>query len=579
MKRLRYFLKYAFQFKTLILLSLLLILVDVTITTVMPWFMSEIIDRGVLAGSMETVKRLSLLMVLIAFVGSLSSFFFSAAASVFSQRMSNRMRKDLFRNIHSLSYGQTDQISSGTLLTRVMSDTQIVTQFGAAFFQMLVKPGLLFVFGFVMVLIFSGSYAWIFAVAIPLQVLILILFMKRLTPLFLSIQLRIEKINSRVQETLTNLRLIKSYVHQDHENRNYREDNDDLLKLNLKIQYSLAVMNPLIMLIVNFVMIAVIAMSSRLVSRSGLEIGDVMAVIMYIQQIIMSLMMIGQIYQATAKTLISCGRLEEIQRMKPTLPDGTKELLEPVQTLEARDISFFYPGAGEGSKPALSHISFRVPAGSFIGITGPTGSGKSTLVSLLARFAAASSGMVLLNDTDILEWSSSSVGRKIAVALQKSALCAGTIEENIRYGMDDVSPEEVRFAASVAQADAFISAMPDGYGTDVTQSGASLSGGQKQCIALARSLLRKPDVLILDDSTSSMDLITESRFHVALREHYPALTLIVVSQRIHSILRADRILLLENGCLSASGTHQELQKQSALYSEICRVQEIGEVIS
>ena len=579
MKRLRYFLKYAFHFKTLILLSTLLIMADVSVTAIMPWLMSEIIDRGVLAGSMDTVKRLSLRLVLIAFAGSLSAFCFSAAASVFSQKMSNRMRKDLFRNIHSLSYGQTDHMSSGTLLTRIMSDVQIVTQFGAAFFQMLLKPALLFISGFAMVLVFSGSYAWIFAVAIPLQVLILILFMKRLTPLFLSIQLRIEKINSRIQETLTNLRLIKSYMRQDHENRHYREDNKDLLNLNLNIQYSLAVMNPLIMLIVNFVMIAVIAVSSHLVSGSGLEIGDVMAVIMYIQQIMMSLMMIGQIYQVTAKTLISCERLESIQQMKPSLPDGAEELREPLKALEVRDVSFCYPGSGENSRPALSHISFRIPAGSFIGITGPTGSGKSTLVSLLARFAAATSGTVLLNDTDILQWSAASVGKKVTVALQKPALCAGTVEDNIRYGLEDASFEEVRSAAAIAQADSFISAMPEGYSTDVTQSGTSLSGGQKQCIALARSLLRKPEVLILDDSTSSMDLITESRFLSALREHYPALTLIIVSQRLHTILGADRILLLENGCLSASGTHPELMAQSALYQEICRVQETGEVAS
>ncbi len=578
MKKLRYFRDYALRHKGLLCVALLLMFADVTVATVMPWFMSILVDDGVLAGSMDTVRSVSLRMVIVAFAGCFVAFLFSAAAAVFSQRINNEMRKDLFRKIHSLNYGQADSYASGTLLTRIMSDTQIVTQFGAAVFQMLLKPLALFILGFAMTLVISGRYAWIFAVSVPLQVLILVLFMRRLTPLFLRIQLRFEKINSFIQETLGSLRLIKSCVRQDYEARQFRRENDDLLGLNLKIQYTLAVMNPLIMLIINGVLIAILALSGVLVRGGETEIGGVIAAIMYIQQIMMSLMIMGQVYQVTAKAAVSCERLEEIRRLEPVHRDGTRILAEPVCSLEARDVTYFYPGSSGSTRPALDRISFRIPRGSFTGITGPTGSGKSTLVSLLARFTVPSSGTILLNGTDLTEWTSASLAGRIAVVLQKPALCAGTVADNIRYGLDSASMEEIRLAAHIAGADAFVSAMPDGYETEVTQNGASLSGGQKQCISVARALLRKPDVLILDDSTSSMDLVTESTFHARLRAQYPDITLIVVSQRIRTILRADQILLLENGRLSAAGSHSRLLEQSSLYREICSSQEIGEVI-
>ena len=577
MKRLKYFLDYASRHKAALLLTLLLLIGDVTLATLMPWLMSELVDNGVLTGSMDTVKRTSLLMAGAALAGSVTAFLFSAVTAVLSQRINNEMRKDLFRSIHSLSYGQTDTYAAGTLLTRIMSDTQIVTQFGAAFFQMLVKPLAMFLFGFVMTLVISGKYAWIFAAAIPLQTVILILFMKRLTPLFLRIQLRIEKINSLIQETLGSMRLVKAYMHQDYEGRRFRRENDDLLGLNLEIQYTLAVMNPLIMLIINGVLIAILALSGVLARTGETDVGRIIAAIMYIQQIMMSLMVMGQIYQVTAKAAVSCERLSEIRDMEPALKDGTRTLEEPVKTLEAREVSYYYPGAEGSDRPALDRVSFSVSAGEIMGVTGPTGSGKSTLAALLNRFAEPVSGEILLNGIPLPEWTAESLGRKITAVLQKPELCFGTIADNIRYGLEGATEEDIRRAAHIAGADVFIDGMPEGYGTEVTQRGASLSGGQKQCIALARALLRRPEVLILDDSTSSMDLITEDRFYERLAEACPGITLIIVSQRIHTILRADRILLMEDGRISAAGRHAELLEQSGLYREICRSQEIGEV--
>lgn len=578
MKHLKYFRDYAFRHKGFICLALLFLAADVTIATLMPWMMSRLVDDGVVTGSMDNVKSISVQMALIALGGCVIAFLFSAVTAVLSQRISKEMRRDLFYKIHSLSYGQTDHWSSGTLLTRIMSDTQIVTQFGASIFQMLLRPLALFLFGFIMTLVISGRYAWIFAVAIPVQTVILILFMKKLTPLFLKIQLRIEKINSLIQETLGNMRLIKSYMHQDYEERRFRKENEDLYGLNLKIQYALAVMNPLIMLLINGVLVAILALSGVLVRSNEIEIGRVIAAIMYVQQIMMSLMVMGQVYQMTAKAVVSCERLEEIRQMEPSLHDGDRPLTESIRTMEAKNVTYYYPGSDGNSTPALDAVSFRIPRGSFTGVTGPTGSGKSTLVCLLARFTDPASGQILVNDTDVKEWTAASLGERITVALQKPALCSGTIEDNIRYGLTAASMEDVQRAAYISGAATFIDELPDGYDTQVTQRGTSLSGGQKQCVALARALLRKPDVLILDDCTSSMDLITEERFYRRLREAYPEMTLIVVAQRLRSILRADQILLMENGRMAASGTHEQLLKESRLYAEICRSQEIGEVV-
>lgn len=575
-RHLKYFGQYAGKHIPAILLAVLLLGGDVCVTTVLPWYMSEIVDLGVLRGDMETIRQISVRMVVLALFGSVIAFLFSLITSVLSQRISNAMRKDLFRKVLSLSYGQTDAMNPGKLLTRIMSDTQIVTQFGAAVLQMLLKPAALCILGFAMTMIISGRFAPVFAIGIPLQIVLLIIFMKRLTPLFTRIQLKIEKVNSRIQETLSNLRLIKAYVHQDYENRKFQQENRELLDLNLNIQFTLAIMNPLIMLIINLVLIGIIAVGSGLVRSGEAEVGRVIAAIMYIQQIMMSLMMIGQIYQVAAKAAVSCQRMEEIQRMEPSLDPGREPLTEPVRQMEVREVSFRYPDAPPDSPPVLDHVSLRIPAGSFTAIVGPTGSGKSTLAALLARLTEASRGEVLVNGRNILDWTGDSLRGHIVIDLQKSAMCSGTIADNIRYGLNSASPEEVRAAAEIAQADAFISAFPEGYDTEVAQQGASLSGGQQQCIAIARALLRKPDVLILDDSTSSMDLMTESRFRARLRKAFPEMTLVVIAQRMATVTGADRIYVLEEGHIAAEGTHAELMRQSPLYREMVMAQSAGE---
>lgn len=567
-RQLRYFWDYARKHLPGILLAVLLLAGDVAVTTVMPWMMSEIVDNGVLAGRMDVIRRLCILMTVLALLGSAIGFLCSVLTSVLAQRISNTMRKDIFRKILSLSYGQTDHLSPGTLLTRIISDTQIVTQFGAAVLQMLLKPAALFVMGLVMSLVISGKYALVFGIAIPVQVVLLILFMKRLNPLFVKIQLQIEKINSRIQETLSHLRLIKAYRRTKDEHSAFQDTNTGLLDLNLRIQYTLAVMNPVIMLIINLVLIAIIAVGGGLVRGGEAEAGRVIAAIMYIQQIMMSLMTIGQIYQIAGRAAVSCGRLEEIRRMEPAVPEGAVPLEEPIREIVGRAVCYSYAESSDDTPPAVRAADFRIPAGSFTAIVGPTGSGKSTLASLIARLRVPTSGEILLNGRPLTDWTETSVRVRMAIVLQENTMLSGTIADNIRYGLTKASMDDVREAARIAQADDFVSRLPEGYDTPVAESGASLSGGQKQCIAIARALLRKPEMLILDDSASSLDLLTEARLRAALREAFPRMTLLVITQRVISVTEADRIWLMEDGAISISGTHAELLRDHPLYREM-----------
>ena len=573
---LSYLLRFMKRQPALLATALLLTVADVFFALMMPWLMSRIVDEGVLTGNLGMVERTSLQMVGMALGGSLTGFLSALVISLVTQRVSNDMRKSVFGKIQSLSYRQLSAYSSGVLVTRVMSDTQLVSQFGAAFFQAFLKPMAMFVLGLAMTLAVSPRFALVFAVILPLQALILVLFMKKMTPLFLKTQLIIERMNERVQEMLGSLRLIRVSMQQARENSSFGETNQELLEVNLQIQALMALLNPLVMLIINFVLILIILIGSRLVQAGTAEVGRIIAVIMYIQQIMMSLMMIGQIYQMYSRTVVSSRRLEEIEDMRPSMAEGTLTLEAPVERIEVRDAVFRYPGTPEDHPPALDRVSLDLRRGEFFAVIGPTGSGKSTLAALLARLLPASSGAVLVNGRDILHYTDASLRSHVAIVLQQSSITSGTVADNIRYGLESASPEEVTRAAALAQADSFISALPQGYDTPVSQRGASLSGGQKQGIAVARALLRRPDVLILDDSTSAMDLDTERRLREALRSACPDMTLIVISQRVATVMHADRILLMEHGRVSASGTHRSLRSQSGLYREICAAQNIPE---
>jgi ATP-binding cassette subfamily B protein len=558
-----------------VLLVFLLMIAEVAINTQLPALMSRIVDEGVLARNMEAVRRAGMVMLGLTAGGCVIGIATCVLSSIISQRYANDLRKDVYSKFLHLSVDQLDEMTTGSMVTHVMSDTQIVTQFLAQLVQMLIRPVLLLIFGLIMVLSISASLGWVFWVMIPIQVLLLLIFMKKMTPLFSILQGKTESINSTLQETLDNMRLVKAYAQEMHEGSRFDADNQAIMRTGLRVQTMMAVLNPLIMLLMNLAMLLILLLCGYEVAQNRMNIGGTMAAIAYVQQVLMAVMMVGQIFQFSSRARISAGRLHKVINMLPSQKDGDIILSEPLSQITLRDVTFRYPGAGPSTSPAIHHIDLDIHQGEYVAILGGVGSGKTTLASLLSRFYDPTGGTVTINGKEIRSYTLKSLRDKLVMVVQNSALCSGTVADNIRYGLQNADMEEVIAAARIAQAHSFIQALPNQYDTDISENGASLSGGQKQCIAIARALLRKPEVLILDDSTSAVDLATEARLFAALREYSGKCTMIVIAHRIASIVNADKIVVLDNGSIAGCAKHDELLARCGIYREMCDAQDPG----
>lgn len=558
-----------------VLLIFVLMIAEVAINTQLPALMSRIVDEGVLARNMEAVRRAGMVMLGLTAGGCLIGIATCVLSSIVSQRYANDLRKDVYSRFLHLSVDQLDEMTTGSIVTHVMSDTQIVTQFLAQLVQMLIRPVLLLIFGLTMVLSISIRLGWVFWVMIPIQVLLLHFFMKKMTPLFSVLQGKTESINSTLQETLDNMRLVKAYAQEVHEGSRFEEDNQAIMRTGLRVQTMMAVLNPLIMLLMNLAMLLILLLCGYEVAQNRMNIGGTMAAIAYVQQVLMAVMMVGQIFQFSSRARVSAARLHKVINRTPSQRDGAVALSEAISQIALEGVTFRYPGAGSSTSPAVDRIDLEICQGQYVAILGGVGSGKTTLVSLLSRFYDPTGGTVTVNGKDIRAYTLKSLRDKLVLIVQNSALCSGTVVDNIRFGLQGADMEEVISAARIAQAHSFIQALPNQYDTDISENGTSLSGGQKQCIAIARALLRKPEVLILDDSTSAVDLATEASLFAALREYNSKCTMIVIAHRIASIASADKIVVLDNGVMTDCAKHDELLARCRIYQEMYDAQDPG----
>lgn len=565
-------LKYLKPYWLFALLCPLAMILEVSMDLLQPTLMSDIVDNGILGNAaadenLRYVLITGLKMLVFSLIGCFGGIASAAFGTAAAQKMGNDLRKDAFAKVMHMSFQQTDRFTTGSLVTRLTNDITAIQEFVAMSLRMFVRTGMQFIGGIAVILTLNVNFGIVLVISLPVQLIAVAIIMKKAAPLFGIVQSRLDKVNSVVQENVSGARVVKAFTREEYEINRFDNANTDLMSTNLKVQKLLATLNPILMIIMNASVIAIIMIGGFQVDAKAMQVGDVMAAVTYITQILMSVMMVGMMFQQVSRATASMKRVNEVLSTDPVIADGKKNADgDNSGTVELKNVSFAYPGAS--GKPVLSGIDLKAEKGQMIAILGSTGCGKTSLVNLIPRFYDATEGDVLVDGVNVKDYDVDTLRQKIGVVLQKSELFSGTVAENIRWGCETATDEEVKTAAGIAQAEEFISGFNDGYDTMISEKGASLSGGQKQRMAIARAIVKKPEILIFDDSTSALDLSTEAKLHTALRESLSGVTVIMIAQRIASVMRADKIAVLENGSICAFGTHKELMETSNVYRDI-----------
>lgn len=410
------------------------------------------------------------------------------------------------------------------------------------------------------------SFGYVVMAALPLVIIIVLIMVTKAVPRFSIVQKKLDKVNSVVQETVTGARVVKAYTREDHEIERFEAANRDFQKTNLGVMYIMSAIFPILSIVMNAAVIAIIYIGGLQVEAARINVGDIMAAVQYVTQVLSSIMMMSMMFQQIARGNACADRVREVLEADQIISSGNETEGTEVGTIRFENVSFKYPGAA--GQNVLENISFSVKKGETVAVIGATGSGKSTLVNLIPRFYDTVEGTVYVDGVDVKKWDLQALRAKIGFVLQKSELFSGGIDENIKWGKKDATLDEVKAAAKVAQADEFISTMEDGYSSYVAEKGASLSGGQKQRVAISRAVLRHPEIIIFDDSTSALDLNTEAKLRAALNEEFSGTTVVMIAQRIASVMHADRIAVIENGKITAFDNHDNLMKTSETYRDI-----------
>lgn len=565
-------LRYLKPYWLFALLCPLAMILEVSMDLLQPTLMSDIVDNGILGNAaadenLRYVLITGLKMLVFSLIGCFGGIASAAFGTAAAQKMGNDLRKDAFAKVMHMSFQQTDKFTTGSLVTRLTNDITAIQEFVAMSLRMFVRTGMQFIGGIAVILTLNVNFGIVLVISLPVQLIAVAIIMKKASPLFSIVQSRLDKVNSVVQENVSGARVVKAFTREEYEINRFDNANTDLMTTNLKVQKLLATLNPILMIIMNASVIAIIMIGGFQVEAKAMQVGEVMAAVTYITQILMSVMMVGMMFQQVSRSAASMKRVNEVLSTNPVISDGNKSAdSDNSGTVEFRNVGFSYPGSS--GKPVLSGIDLKVGKGQMIAILGSTGCGKTSLVNLVPRFYDATKGDVLVDGVNVKDYDVDTLRSKIGVVLQKSELFSGTVAENIRWGCETATDEEVKTAAKIAQAEEFIDGFNDGYDTMISEKGASLSGGQKQRMAIARAIIKKPEILIFDDSTSALDLSTEAKLHKALCENLSGVTVIMIAQRIASVMRADKIAVLENGSICAFGTHKELMESSSVYRDI-----------
>ena len=557
--------RYLKPYTVMIVFSVALMIAEVASNVLQPKYMEQIVDDGVMQMNMDVITRAGIMMLVVAVAGGVGGFISCVLSNIYSQRFGSDLRKSLFRKILSLSPQQGDVITSGSLINRMTGDTRTVTEFSSVVIQMVVKPLMLFVFGIVMVLSIDPVYGLILLVSLPLQVVLMIFFIRHSSRIFRVIQQMVDKLNASAIHIVSNNRLIKAYVREDYETAGFDRQNIDLTGTVLRVQLFMSILNPIVMFILNAVVLAVIFVGGFQVEAAAIQVGSIMAAISYSQQIMMSMMTLGGFFQYISRARVSAERLAEVMDMEPAIVSGEKTLGGAVESIALRNVTLRYPPSKDSKLPAIDGVTLEIKRGENVGVRGATGSGKSTLASLIVRSYDPDGGEVLINGENIKNYSLHDLRSRIVPVFQSCDIFPASLRDNITRGCTDYTQEDFDRAVRSACVDEFADGLVNGIDTVIAERGNTLSGGQRQRVAIARALLRKAQVLILDDSTSSLDLETERAVMDNINQNYPEVTKIVISQRVSSVRSADKIVLIGNGRVTASGTHAQLMESSEQY--------------
>lgn len=539
----------------------------------LPTLMADIVNDGVVKGDTPYIWKIGGFMLAVTAIGTLVSI----AASYLSARIAAGFGKDVrsktFRKVESFSLLEFDKIGTASLITRTTNDITQVQSVLIMMMRMMVMAPMMCIGGLIMAISKDAQLSLVFVGALPVLALTIYLIASKGIPYFKVMQKKIDKLNLVLREGLTGIRVIRSFNRLEHESKRFDEANGDLTQTAIKVNQIMAFMMPMMMLILNFSSLAIIWFGGLRVSGGHMQVGDLMAFLQYAMQIMFSLLMVSMMFVMVPRASASAVRINEVLELQASSTEqGAKASMgenKPAVSrrgeVEFDRVSFRYPGA---ENPAISDISFRSSPGEVTAIIGGTGSGKSTLISMIPRFYDAEEGAVRIDGVDVRERSVEELRAMVGLVPQKAQLFTGTVSENIRYGKNDASDEEVRRAASIAQASDFIEKLPEGYSAPVAQGGTNLSGGQKQRLSIARALVRRPSIYVFDDSFSALDFKTDAKLRAAMRSETTDATVIIVAQRVSTVMDADRIVVLDDGRIAGIGNHKELMATCEVYREI-----------
>lgn len=558
--------------------SPILILLEVALELILPLIMSEIVDVAIPAGDTGAIFRLGGLMVLVSLGAMVCGVLSAKYATYASQGFGANLRQALFNKVQEFSFSDIDRFSSASLITRMTNDVNALTMMLNMGLRMLFRAPAMLLFALAISFSINARLALILLVIIPVMALAIGLVMKICGRLFGIMQRKIDALNNTLQENLVGVRVVKAFVRQDHEQKKFTRANDELMEAGLRVGLRVITIMPIMTIAMNAATVGVLYVGGRMVMGGDFLLGDLQAVLNYVSQVLMSVMMVGMTLLNLTRAQACSKRIKEVLDTQSAVRSDpqadTRPLPQARGRVEFRDVCFRYAVGGTGDD-VLHKVSFCVEPGRFVAIVGGTGTGKSSLVNLIPRFYDVTQGQVLVDGMDVRDYPLEELRRRIGMVLQTNVLFSGTIRENLLWGREDATEEEMIRAAKDAQAYEFIMSLPQGFDTVLTQGGTNVSGGQKQRLCIARAMLRRPAILILDDSTSAVDSATEAAIRASFHRSFRDTTVIIIAQRISSVRHADEILVLDDDHIAGRGTHEQLLAENAIYQEIYQSQQEG----